>query len=290
MMLATAKKGGPKDPSILLAKLAMENEAASPGQAEAVKESISPQGTLTASRRRWSNDPSILLAKTDGAESSFTENTPLTPRVTRSMVSQADAAMTSPSIGSMSDNEEVAMLQKELQAIHQTNLADYVLLRSLRSRHLLKKTVDVMGVCTHTPPQPHRPKHGPRDYMLELVLTDFSGSSPSVSVAHIFRPHMASLPVVHAGDVVLLRQMEVVSLKGRGCGVKDKDTSAWAVFEKDDKEMLAQIKGPPVEVTQAEVDYARLLRRRWTMQDDGARARVDKATHKAIEAGKDDSK
>ncbi|PHH82058.1 hypothetical protein CDD82_7139 [Ophiocordyceps australis] len=326
LMVVAAKKGGAKDPSILLAKLhgaggnltegtpskknspsisslsrqddghdpsvqlAMESEAASPGQTEAVKESIPPQGAPMTGRRRWSNDPSILLVKADGAESNVGENTPMTPRVTRSMASQADAAMTSPSIaGSMSDSEEVAMLQKELQAIHQTDLADFVLLRSLRSRHLLKKTVDVMAVCTHTPPQPHRPKHGPRDYMLELVLTDFS-STLAISVAHIFRPHMASLPVAHVGDVILLRQMEVISLKGRGHGLKDKEMSAWAVFEKDDKEMLPQIKGPPVEVTQAEVDYAQLLRRRWTMQDDRARARVDQATRKAIEAGKDDSK
>lgn len=224
-----------------------------------------------------------------------------TPEVTRELRSKpheaarhstpdtvAETLLKSPSVAGSVEDEDVAAVKRNLQKTLRTALPDFVPLRSLRSS--LNKTVDILAVSTSTPPQPHRPKHGPRDYMLELILTDASTAPTSVVVAHLFRPHQASLPVLRAGDMILLRRVQVVSVKGRGFGARAGETSAWAVFEKDDEEMLPQIKGPPVEVTEGEVEYAQGLKRWWAMQGEGALAKVDKATQKASQAGKGDSR
>lgn len=126
--------------------------------------------------------------------------------------------------------------------------------------------------------------------MLELTLTDASVAPSGVSVAHIFRPHQASLPVVQAGDILLLRRVHVVSMQGRGFGVRVGDASAWAVFEKGDEEMLPQIKGPPVEVMDEEVEYAQSLRRWWGLQDAKALTKIDKASSKVTQGAKDEVK
>lgn len=225
-----------------------------------------------------------------------------TPEVTRELRSKphdaarrstpetvvAETVLESPSVAGSVDDDDMAAMKRNLQRTLRTALPDYLPLRSLRS--CLNKTIDMLAVSTLTPPQPHRPKHGPRDYMLELILTDPSTAPTTVIVAHLFRPHQASLPVVRAGDVVLLRRMQVVSVKGRGFGARAGDASAWAVFERDDADMLAQIKGPPVEVTDGEVEYAQGLKRWWAMQGQGALARVDKATQKASQANKADAR
>ncbi|KAL6889710.1 hypothetical protein HDV57DRAFT_339313 [Trichoderma longibrachiatum] len=201
----------------------------------------------------------------------------------------ASSSFKAPSVaGSVAEEGNVATLKLQLLRTLRTKLPDCLPLKSLRTS--LTKTADILAVATLTPRQPHRPKHGPRDYMLELHLTDPSVAPTSVSVAHIFRPHQASLPTVQAGDVVLLRRVQVVSMQGRGFGVRAGEASAWAVFEKGDEEMLPQIKGPPVEVAEEEIEYVLGLRRWWGLQDDKSLAKIDKANQKMLQAVKDDTK
>ncbi|POR37037.1 Uncharacterized protein TPAR_02767 [Tolypocladium paradoxum] len=291
----TRNKSDQPDPSILLAQ-------ASAGDVPHLEDDGSST-TLRVTRSMADQaDAGAHLAKTSPSSNRSTRRHATPPETTRELRSKpseqarprtpdavAEPVLKSPSVaGSVPEDEGFAALKRQLQRTLRTSLPDFLSLRSLHSS--LTKTVDVLAVCTLTPPQPHRPKHGPRDYMLELILTDPSTAPSSVSVAHVFRPHQASLPVVHAGDIVLLRRMQVVSIKGRGFGVRVGDASAWAVFEKGDEEMLPQIKGPPVEVAEEEVEYAQGLRRWWAMQDEKALAKVDKATQKASQAGKDDSK
>ncbi|KAL7936764.1 hypothetical protein V8C35DRAFT_296402 [Trichoderma chlorosporum] len=194
-----------------------------------------------------------------------------------------------PSVAS-SVAEDVSMASLKLQLMRslRMTLPDCLPLKSLRTS--LTKTADILAVATLTPRQPHRPKHGPRGYMLELCLTDPSVAPTSVNIAHIFRPHQASLPTIQAGDVVLLRRVQVVSMQGRGFGVRAGDASAWAVFEKLDDEMLPQIKGPPVEVADEEFAHVQGLRRWWGLQDDKSLAKIDKANQKMSQAVKDDGK
>ncbi|PTB67939.1 hypothetical protein BBK36DRAFT_1114653 [Trichoderma citrinoviride] len=201
----------------------------------------------------------------------------------------ASSSFKAPSVASsFAEDGNVATLKLQLLKVLRTKLPDCLPLKSLRTS--LTKTADILAVATLTPRQPYRPKHGPRDYMLELHLTDPSVAPTSVNVAHIFRPHQASLPTVQAGDVVLLRRVQVVSMQGRGFGVRAGEASAWAVFEKGDEEMLPQIKGPPVEVSDEEIEYVQGLRRWWGLQDEKALAKIEKANQKMLQAVKDDAK
>ncbi|PNY26554.1 Uncharacterized protein TCAP_03516 [Tolypocladium capitatum] len=292
---ATGNKSDRSDPSILLAQ-------ASAGDAAHAEDDDSPT-TLRVTRSMADQaDASAHLAKTWPSSTRSTRRHATPPETTRELGSKpseqarpktpdtvAESVLKSPSVAdSVAEDEDMVALKRQLQRTLRDCLPDFLALRSLRT--FRGKTVDVLAVCTLTPPQPHRPKHGPRDYMLELILTDPWSAPSRVSVAHLFRPHLTSLPVVHAGDIVLLRRMQIVSIKGRGFGVRVGDASAWAVFEKGDEEMLPQIKGPPVEVTEDEVGYARGLRRWWAMQDDKSLAKVDMATQRASQAGKDDTK
>ncbi|KGQ05906.1 hypothetical protein BBAD15_g8834 [Beauveria bassiana D1-5] len=166
-------------------------------------------------------------------------------------------------------------------------LPDNLPLRQLRTS--LRKTIDVIAVAAATPAAPYRPRNGPRDYMLELLLVDPSSAPSSVHVAHIFRPHQQSLPVVRRGDVVLLRAMTVVSVKSRGFGLRVSDTSAWAVFDEkaraavgDGSAVLPQIQGPPVDIMEAEAQYAMGLSRWWALLDEPTMSKLERATQKML--------
>ncbi|KAM3507620.1 hypothetical protein MY11210_007070 [Beauveria gryllotalpidicola] len=178
-------------------------------------------------------------------------------------------------------------LKLQLQRDLRTTLPDNLPLRHLRTS--LHKTADVIAVAAATPAPPNRPRNGPRDYMLELLLVDPSSAPSGVHVAHIFRPHQHSLPVVRCGDVVLLRAMAVVAVKGRGFGLRAGDASAWAVFDEeartavdDGSAVLPQIQGPPLDVMEAEVQYAMGLSRWWALLDEPTMSKLERATQKML--------
>lgn len=235
-----------------------------------------------------------LDAAQDASANPQRESTPEQPTVTGHNLRSprkptAVSSIRAPSVASsFAEDGNMASLKTQLLRNLRTSLLECLPLKSLRFS--LNKMTDILAVATLTPRQPHRPKHGPRGYMLELCLTDPSVAPTGVNIAHIFRPHQASLPTVQAGDIVLLRRVQVVSVQGRGFGIRAGDASAWAVFEKDDDEMLPQIKGPPVEVADEEVAYVQGLKRWWGLQDDKALAKIDKANQKMSQAVKDDSK
>ncbi|CAG9999768.1 unnamed protein product [Clonostachys byssicola] len=193
----------------------------------------------------------------------------------------------SPAAAAAADGEPISELKLRLSRDLRTNLGDFTPLKSLR---MASKMTNILAIATRTPPQPSRPKNGPRDYMVELILTDPSCAPSTVVVAHFFRPHQAALPTVHVGDVVLLRQFQIVSVRKRGFGIRTSEESAWAVFEKDDEEQIPQIKGPPVEPSDAEVSYAEGLRRWWTLLDDKVKTKIEKATEKTVQLGARDEK
>ncbi|RCI08712.1 hypothetical protein L249_4826 [Ophiocordyceps polyrhachis-furcata BCC 54312] len=264
-------KGDETDPSLRLARASVSEAGKAKDGSSTTRKA---DGPANRSKRRQTT-PETTTATTRELRSSGRASSPV------------ESTRASPSTTVTGGDEETAEAKRKLLATLRTRLPEAVSLWSLRS--LLNRTVDVVAMSTMTPAQPHRPKHGPRDYMLELVLTDASTAPGRVVVAQLFRPHVESLPVVQAGDVVLLRRVQVMSLQGRGFGVRAGEASAWAVFEKDEKEMLAQIKGPPVEVTEGEVEYARGLKQWWAlvMRNEQATARVEKATGKVAMKAKD---
>jgi hypothetical protein len=288
-----------QDPSIALARAPADASA----REEEDREEGSTRTIQAIGKRDDTGDPSIQLARapqtptrkrtrrevTPQTTTTDAQGTPRTRRQSKTPDSAAEALRTPSIAGSAAaEDEHVSSLKLRLSRDLRTKLADYSSLNTLRGA--LAKVVDLMVVATLTPTPPSRPKNGPRDYMLELILTDPSTAPSGVTVAHIFRPHQASLPIVHAGDVVLLRQFHVVSMKGRGFGVRAGDGSSWAVFDKaaaHAHDMLPQIRGPPVELSDDEVEHAAGLKRWWTLLDGRAKGKLDKATHKVTQAGVD---
>ncbi|KAL7925399.1 hypothetical protein ACQKWADRAFT_221652 [Trichoderma austrokoningii] len=290
-----ARRGvkGPADASILLAQALSEPSERSPQQLN------SPTESLRASRHTSDQqDPSPQQPLGEEDAQDTTHDASATPRRAITPESaghnlrsprKSTAVRPSPAASSVAEDVmSITTLKFQLTKSLRTSLPDNLALSSLRAS--LTKTADILAVVTATPREPHRPKSGPRDYMLELNLTDPSVAPTKVAIAHIFRPHKLSLPAVQAGDIVLLRRVQVVSMQGRGFGVRAGDASAWAVFEQNDEEMLPQIRGPPVEVTNEEVEHVQGLKRWWGLQDEKALAKIDKANQRMSQAGKDDSK
>ncbi|KAH7251760.1 hypothetical protein BKA59DRAFT_472785 [Fusarium tricinctum] len=313
----THSKTNHDDPSIQLAGGSVQTEAKNkrkrkaPDDESGLDADNSSPGSQRITRSKTDHgDPSILLAKgsSPSARQLRSHKTPdpkrETPRretrsVSRSLQIQEDSpdvsftSLKSPSIagsaGTVPEEEDVKTLKQQLVKGLRTSLPDFLSLK-LVSRNSIDKMTDILAVVTQTPAHPHRPKHGPRDFMLTLSLTDPSTAPTQVRVAHIFRPHLASLPEVDAGDVILLRRVKVVSMKGRGFGVRSEDSSSWAVSKSNDKEILSQVKGPPVEITPEEIEYAKGLRQWWSLQDDSAMDKIETASRKVTEAGKENAK
>lgn len=312
----TRSRAEQNDPSIQLVRASAQADEgkgrgkrkAADSQSIASAENSSP-GSLRVTRQRVEDDPSIRLIKASSPSTRQTRSrrtsdhrreTPKreTRSASRSLQLRGDTpgassvALKSPSIAgsaaTAAEDENVGTVKLQLLRSLRTTMPDYLSLKSLR--HSLNKTTDILAIATATPEKAHRPKHGPRDYMLTLNLTDPSMAPSGVCVAHIFRPHLAAMPAVHIGDVVLLRRFQVVSMKGRGFGLRAGDASAWAVFEKAGVEMEPQVKGPPVELTADDVKYAEGLRRWWSLLDDKAMEKIERASRKVTEAGKDDTK
>ncbi|KAI9149188.1 hypothetical protein HJFPF1_11237 [Paramyrothecium foliicola] len=283
------------DPSIALAKASPVTPTSTRSRKASKQGSNSPSTVMRVTRSKPETlDPSVSLARASNTSMRETRN--MAHAANRSKTPDLSAEdLKSPSITdsvrsarSAASDGDAPLLKLQLMRELRNKLPDCLALKSLRAA--LGRITDIVAVATMSPPQPHRPKHGPRDYMLEVILTDPSVAPTGVGVAHIFRPHQASLPVIHTGDVVLLRRFSVVSMKGRGFGVRAGDASSWAVFEKGDEEMLPQIKGPPLEVAREEVDYAEGLRGWWSALDEKALAKVEKATQKSSQAAKEDAK
>lgn len=295
-----------QDPSILLARAPAPTgttAAASPSAAAGAaataassREDAKSRMTVHVTRSMVGHaDPSLDLARAPRTptETTHRHTTPdrslETPALSQSLRSKtpespADVMNTPSAVGSTVDDEHVSTLKRKLTQDLRNNLPDYLPLKSIRNH--LNKTTDVIGVVTTTPPQPYRPKNGPRDYMMEVMLTDHAAAPNSVLVAQFFRPHQASLPTVEMGDVVILRRFQTLALRKRGVGVRTGDESSWAVFEKGDEEMLPQIKGPPVELSDVEVAHAEGLRRWWGLLDGKARDKLAKVTGNLVQAGK----
>ena len=112
--------------------------------------------------------------------------------------------------------------------------------------------VDVLAVCSTLPPKPLRAKTGPKDFHSTLQLTDPSLPSNDIVLAQIFRAYETAVPTLNRGDVILLRNMKVQSLKGKFT-LLSTDTSSWAVFAHPDSPytkgtlLATTVAGPPVE-------------------------------------------
>lgn len=247
--------------------------------------SQTPIKLRTSGRKKAVQELNVNAANTlrDSGPASATRGPRVSPRghkrgTDSDAAAEQDTPM-APSVEKSPKAERLSSNKSQLLRMLQSDLPEFLPLRVLRNS--LHKTVDIMAIAAVTPSASVRPKNGPRDYMLELILTDPSTAPSTVSVAQIYRPHQKSLPIVKAGDVILLRRFQVLSMKGRGFGIRAGDDSAWAVFEKQDEEKLPQITGPPVEVTEEEVMYVMNLAGWWEGMGEDAWKKAEEAGEKA---------
>ncbi|KXJ93044.1 hypothetical protein Micbo1qcDRAFT_160951 [Microdochium bolleyi] len=158
-------------------------------------------------------------------------------------------------------------------------LRDCYILEGLR--YHLNKVVDVIAVVTTQPAEPQRTKA--REYAMSFTVSDHSIGPNTVMEVQFYRPHKESLPVVRPGDVILLRRFKVLSLTNKGFGLRTQpDGSSWAVFDREGEP--AQVKGPPVEYDARESVYVDYLREWHGLLDEKARARLERANKRIIEA------
>lgn len=242
--------------------------------------------SVTARESSARRDPSTQLAKASAAarRSATADGTPQAGgRTTRSktrsvqMSASPEPRLRSPELGDAAEPEleSQTTLKLQLNKNLRLSLLDLTALKVLRSN--VNRKVDVLGVATAQPPNPQRPKHGPRDFQLQLTIADQTTAPNSVVFAQVFRPHIESLPLVKEGDVVLLRHFTITAIRGQGFGLRSCETSSWAVWEKDREDALPQIKGPPVEISSEEGSQAGLLRKWYAGLDERAMEKLGRA-------------
>jgi hypothetical protein len=176
----------------------------------------------------------------------------------------------------------VADLKLRLSRALRTELSEFTALKVLR--YHLNQKLDVLAVATTTPDEPQRAKNGPRHYQITFNVTDPSTAPSGVTEIQIFRPYKDALPTIEAGDGILLRNFQVISVKGRGFGMRSvtDEGSSWAVF-KDDGE--PEIRGPPVEFGEGEKKHILALKAWYSTLDVSAMAKITRANGEKAGAG-----
>lgn len=218
--------------------------------------------------------------KTHAQRKSLPAREILTPEVEDSSVQLARASL---SKASQAEEDNSSMTAAKLMLVRhlRDELPDYTSLKVLRQ--YLQRKLDVIAVAMMQPPEPQRAKGGPREYMMSFTITDHSIGPYSVVEVQLYRPHKETLPIVKAGDVVLLRNFTVISLQNKGFGLRTNDESSWAVFDHEDQP--AQIKGPPVEYGEKETTYVTHMRAWFNLLDEKALEKLERANKKIVDAG-----
>ncbi|KAH8782203.1 hypothetical protein BGZ57DRAFT_279775 [Hyaloscypha finlandica] len=168
----------------------------------------------------------------------------------------------------------VVDLKLRLSRALRTELSEFTALKVLR--YHLNQKLDVLAVATATPAEPLRAKNGPRHYQITFNVTDPSVAPSGVTEVQIFRPYKDALPTIQAGDGILLRNFQVMSVKSRGFGLRSvqDEGSSWVVF-KDGGE--PEVRGPPVEFGDGEKNHVTALRAWYATLDAAAMSKISRA-------------
>ncbi|KAI1798869.1 hypothetical protein F4811DRAFT_546890 [Daldinia bambusicola] len=254
-------------------------DADSPKETSPIDPSVQLARVANSSKRRARSNDATKTTSSDERNVRTLESS--SPSVEDSSVRLARASITRSSQG---EDESYSMTAAKLKLVRhlRDELPDCTPLKILR-QHLQKK-LDVIAVAMMHPPDPQRAKGGPREFMMSFTITDHSIGPYSVVEAQLYRPHKETLPIVRAGDVVLLRNFTAVSLQGKGFGLRTNDESSWAIFDHDGEP--PQIKGPPVEYGDKETTYVAHMRAWYNLLDEKARTKLERANKKIIDAGK----
>lgn len=237
-----------------------------------VVEPIRPDPTTPARNTRSAKHSRQHSGRSDRSDSLFLDKQTTPPGYDASM-ELAESTLVSPSKSQGVQSPE-RLLKHQLTKSLRTELSEFTALKQLRL-HLNKK-LDVLAIATTTPPEPQRAKGGPRQYLVTFNVTDPSIAPSGVTQVQVFRPYKEALPLVQAGDGILLRNFQVVSVKGRGFALRSEpsEASSWAVFKKENE---VETRGPPVEYGKLEKDHIAAMKAWYHGLDSVATAKLNKA-------------
>ncbi|KAI0381767.1 hypothetical protein F5Y04DRAFT_254301, partial [Hypomontagnella monticulosa] len=250
-----------------------------PERTSQVDPSVQLARAANASKRNAKQHDTVKNTRTDRKSATMLESSP--PPVEDPGVQLARASLSNKP---QEEEESSSMTAAKLKVVRylRDELPDCTPLKILRQH--LKEKLDVIAVAMMQPPDPQRAKGGPREYMMSFTITDHSIGPFSVAEVQLYRPHKETLPIVKAGDVVLLRNFTAISLQNKGFGLRTNDESSWAVFDHEDQP--AQIKGPPVEYGEKETNFVAHLRAWFHLLDEKAMVKLERANKKIVSAGK----
>lgn len=197
----------------------------------------------------------------------------------------ARAALQSPSAKTHRKTSSTASrtLDAELTKRLDNEMPDCVSLKELRKYNSQKLDVAAVVTSAHTPPK----RTVTREYASSFTVTDPSLAPEGVVEVDLYSLHRDHLPVVKVGDAILLRSFTVVSLPGRGFGLKtDKDESSWAVFEAGAGDE-PQMRAGPVEMNDKETRYLIDLRSWHADLDENARKKLASVVGEVVESGRE---
>ncbi|KAF4632200.1 hypothetical protein G7Y89_g5926 [Cudoniella acicularis] len=246
------------------------------------KETLKPETPAKTGRKSQASsvksDRSLPMVVIDDRES---------PKGHDASAELALSSLSSPSKQHDLRKPPVADLKLRLSRALRTELSEFTALKVLRY-HLSQK-LDVLAVATSTSEEPQRAKNGPRHYSLTFNITDPSIAPSGVTEVQVFRPYRDALPVVQAGDGVLLRNFSVISVKNRGFALRSEqgEASSWAVFHGDEE---ADVRGPPVEYGDGEKNHIVQLKAWYGSLDTAAVAKINRANADKGTPGKSSTK
>lgn len=233
------------------------------------------RASLSSKRGKRSSDTAAESPQTpprDTRTRSRSIHTRVTPDLEDTSVQLAKAVLRSQSAKTDGTNGSAVKPKEELGKLLRSSLPDFTALTALRSH--INKNLDVVAVAASSPSTPQRVKS--RQFMMTLNVTDPSLTPSGVVEVQFFRAHKESLPIVRSGDAVLLRAFTVLPLAGKALGLRTHDSSSWAIFDREDG--IPQIRGPPVEVSDAEAGYVALLKEWFAGLGEAERAEIEKAS------------
>jgi len=204
-----------------------------------------------------------------------------TPKGHDASVELAMTTVDSPSKSDHQFRDQSTALKLKLNRTLRTELSEFTSLKVLR--YHLNQKLDVLAIATTTPSEPQRAKSGPRHYLVTFTITDPSIAPSGLTDVQVFRPYKEALPVLQAGDGILLRNFQVISVKGRGFALRSEQTegSSYAVFlgdGGDDTEDKVDTRGPPVEYGVGERAHIKALKIWYNSLDPAAKAKMNRNT------------
>ncbi|KAG9243747.1 hypothetical protein BJ878DRAFT_542969 [Calycina marina] len=203
-----------------------------------------------------------------------------TPTGHDASIEMAMSALDSPTKESQSydlrKREPIVDLKLRLFRNLRTELATFTSLKVMR--YHLNKKLDVLAIATtSTPDEFHQHESGLGHWHATFNITDASIAPSGVTEVQISRPYKTALPIVKAGDGVLLRNFVVHAAKDRGFILRSEKSEAcsWAVFK--DEQAEPDVRGPPVESGEPEKKHVVAMKEWYRNLDSIATAKLARA-------------